>query len=260
MSGLRLVQFHGGQIGSFRRVLTRGSQVSSQKAKLFLFAESDKDVQSPMRTSANRFATFSPLLQSSQDGGDGDKPSNYNTTSTPGEGSGGSGRGRRGGGGRGSDDGRLICPKCGDPCDHVNTFVSSTRFVKCEKCSHFFVVLSDADATKAKNTKEGRYQQHDAEGVNFRAGGNSRKPPPPPKKIYDYLNQHIIGQERAKKALSVAVYNHYKRIYHNIPVNKKDSENAEHAAMEPGHRSKSRHLPPHRDLLHISGQHDFIII
>lgn len=35
---------------------------------------------------------------------------------------------------------------------------------------------------------------------------------PPPKKIYEQLSQYVIGQERAKKALAVAVYNHYKRI------------------------------------------------
>ena len=35
--------------------------------------------------------------------------------------------------------------------------------------------------------------------------------------IYEYINSHVIGQDRAKKVLSVAVYNHYKRIYHNIP-------------------------------------------
>ena len=35
---------------------------------------------------------------------------------------------------------------------------------------------------------------------------------PPPKKIYDQLNQYVIGQDRAKKVLSVAVYNHYKRV------------------------------------------------
>ena len=35
---------------------------------------------------------------------------------------------------------------------------------------------------------------------------------PPPKKIYDLLNQYVIGQDRAKKVLSVAVYNHYKRV------------------------------------------------
>jgi len=33
--------------------------------------------------------------------------------------------------------------------------------------------------------------------------------------ICAYLNEHVIGQDHAKKVLSVAVYNHYKRIYHN---------------------------------------------
>ncbi|HET7767354.1 MAG TPA: ClpX C4-type zinc finger protein, partial [Chloroflexota bacterium] len=35
---------------------------------------------------------------------------------------------------------------------------------------------------------------------------------PTPKRLYELLNQHVVGQERAKKVLSVAVYNHYKRI------------------------------------------------
>jgi ATP-dependent Clp protease ATP-binding subunit ClpX len=35
---------------------------------------------------------------------------------------------------------------------------------------------------------------------------------PKPREIYDYLNDYIIGQEHAKKILSVAVYNHYKRV------------------------------------------------
>jgi ATP-dependent Clp protease ATP-binding subunit ClpX len=35
---------------------------------------------------------------------------------------------------------------------------------------------------------------------------------PTPRKLYEQLNQYVIGQERAKKILSVAVYNHYKRI------------------------------------------------
>lgn len=48
----------------------------------------------------------------------------------------------------------------------------------------------------------------------------TKKPPPPPKKIFEYLNQHVIGQDHAKKVLSVAVYNHYKRIYNNAPASK----------------------------------------
>ena len=35
---------------------------------------------------------------------------------------------------------------------------------------------------------------------------------PKPKEIYEALNQYVIGQDKAKKVLSVAVYNHYKRL------------------------------------------------
>ena len=35
--------------------------------------------------------------------------------------------------------------------------------------------------------------------------------------IYEYLNKHVIGQNRAKKVLSVAVYNHYKRLHKSVP-------------------------------------------
>jgi ATP-dependent Clp protease ATP-binding subunit ClpX len=37
-----------------------------------------------------------------------------------------------------------------------------------------------------------------------------------PKHLYDYLNQHVIGQEEAKKIISVVVYNHYKRFCDSI--------------------------------------------
>ncbi len=39
---------------------------------------------------------------------------------------------------------------------------------------------------------------------------------PTPKRMVEMLNQYVIGQERAKKVLSVAVYNHYKRISMNV--------------------------------------------
>ena len=46
-----------------------------------------------------------------------------------------------------------------------------------------------------------------------KAGGGQRVPPP--KEILAQLSQYVIGQEQAKKVLSVAVYNHYKRIGSN---------------------------------------------
>ena len=35
---------------------------------------------------------------------------------------------------------------------------------------------------------------------------------PKPKELLDILNNYVVGQDRAKRALAVAVYNHYKRI------------------------------------------------
>ena len=35
---------------------------------------------------------------------------------------------------------------------------------------------------------------------------------PKPREIFEFLNSYVIGQERAKKSLAVAVYNHYKRV------------------------------------------------
>nr|AEE62975.1 unknown [Dendroctonus ponderosae] len=130
------------------------------------------------------------------------------------------------GGGNGKNKNTLSCPKCGDPCTHVETFVSSTRFVKCEKCHHFFVVLSEVDSKKK-------------EGVDLK-NGQYRKPPPPPKKIYEYLNKHVVGQEYAKKVLSVAVYNHYKRIYNNTP-NQLGNSRQDMSVMEQG---------PHQNMTH----------
>ena len=39
-----------------------------------------------------------------------------------------------------------------------------------------------------------------------------KKPLPKPKELYEALNEYVIGQDLAKKTLSVAVYNHYKRL------------------------------------------------
>ncbi|CAH2087323.1 unnamed protein product [Euphydryas editha] len=137
------------------------------------------------------------------------------------------GTGSSSGGKKSGGNGVLTCPKCGDPCTHVETFVSSTRFVKCDKCHHFFVVLSEVDTKKSiKDNAENK-------------SGFYRKPPPPPKKIFEYLNKHVVGQEYAKKVLSVAVYNHYKRIYNNVTSG--STTDAHHPLNH-----------THRDLLHLN--------
>ncbi|XP_061532034.1 ATP-dependent Clp protease ATP-binding subunit clpX-like, mitochondrial isoform X2 [Phycodurus eques] len=140
-----------------------------------------------------------------------------------------------GSGGSGKGGSQLRCPKCGDPCTHVETFVSSTRFVKCEKCHHFFVVLSETDSKKGLNKEA----ESAAEAVKL---AFAQKPPPPPKKIYAYLDKYVVGQSYAKKVLAVAVYNHYKRIYNNIPAGSRQQVEVE----------KQPSLTP-RELLQIAG-------
>ena len=49
---------------------------------------------------------------------------------------------------------------------------------------------------------------------------------PKPSEIKNHLDQYVVGQERAKKIISVAVHNHYKRIYFR-PKNRKDGEEVE---------------------------------
>ncbi len=53
---------------------------------------------------------------------------------------------------------------------------------------------------------------------------NKFKKLPKPKEIKEFLDQYVIGQEKAKKILSVAVYNHYKRIYRTNKNNPSDVE------------------------------------
>ncbi len=47
---------------------------------------------------------------------------------------------------------------------------------------------------------------------------------PTPKEIHELLNQYVIGQEKAKKIISVSVYNHYKRIFKQDPKSEIDIE------------------------------------
>uniref|UniRef100_A0A8C4XHF3 ClpX-type ZB domain-containing protein n=1 Tax=Erpetoichthys calabaricus TaxID=27687 RepID=A0A8C4XHF3_ERPCA len=98
---------------------------------------------------------------------------------------GGGGKRSSGSGSSGKSGSQLRCPKCGDPCTHVETFVSSTRFVKCEKCHHFFVVLSEADSKKSLNKEP----ESAAEAVKL---AFQQKPPPPPKKVILICNKTNI--------------------------------------------------------------------
>jgi ATP-dependent Clp protease ATP-binding subunit ClpX len=65
--------------------------------------------------------------------------------------------------------------------------------------------------------------------------------------IFEYLNKHVVGQEYAKKVLSVAVYNHYKRIHNNLPTqNVTQSSTAPVGNQELNHPFTHRGLKPRK--------------
>jgi len=88
----------------------------------------------------------------------------------------------------------IRCSFCGGAQENVGTLVAGPSVHICGDC-----VDKACDILDAENSMDGiRYDVTDRL--------------PKPKEIRAFLDEHVIGQDRAKVALSVAVYNHYKRI------------------------------------------------
>ena len=91
-----------------------------------------------------------------------------------------------------SHDRHLRCSFCGKSKDSVRKFISGPSVYICNEC----IALCNEILAEDE-------EREVAEAVTQ---------VPAPQEIKDVLDQYVIGQENAKKALSVAVYNHYKRI------------------------------------------------
>jgi ATP-dependent Clp protease ATP-binding subunit ClpX len=91
-----------------------------------------------------------------------------------------------------SHDRHLRCSFCGKSKDSVRKFISGPSVYICNEC----IALCNEILAEDE-------EREVAEAVTQ---------VPAPQEIKDVLDQYVIGQETAKKALSVAVYNHYKRI------------------------------------------------
>lgn len=84
----------------------------------------------------------------------------------------------------------MYCSFCGKSQNEVKKLIAGATAFICDEC-----VLLCSDVMKKEGTAAIK-----AENGDF----------PSPSRIYERLNEHVIGQDRAKKILSVAVYNHYK--------------------------------------------------
>lgn len=96
-----------------------------------------------------------------------------------------------------NDDNRSIrCSFCGKHQDQVTRIIAGPGAYICNECVHLCMDILDDMPTPEE------HYTSDALGTI-----------PSPKDIKSYLDEYIIGQDAAKVALSVAVYNHYKRTY-----------------------------------------------
>jgi len=101
-----------------------------------------------------------------------------------------------------SDDRRSIkCSFCGKPQSLVNRLIAGNGSYICDECVRLCMSIIEEGY-------ESSIENSDGELLNF-------EDLPKPFEIRKKLDEYIIGQEKAKIVLSVAVYNHYKRILHN---------------------------------------------
>src|SRR5919198_1549549 len=90
------------------------------------------------------------------------------------------------------DSDLLKCSFCGKSQKQVKKLIAGPGVYICDECIDLCNEIIEEELSESSELKFDEL--------------------PKPREIFDFLEQYVIGQEPAKKALSVAVYNHYKRV------------------------------------------------
>ena len=101
----------------------------------------------------------------------------------------------------------IRCSFCGQPQDSVRKIIAGPGVYICDECVN---LCNGIIENELLNDIDEEYIEEEKEKIIS------------PKEIKAILDDYVIGQEEAKKILAVAVYNHYKRIYNEDVIRKKD--------------------------------------
>ena len=102
-----------------------------------------------------------------------------------------------------SDDRKIRCAFCGRTQDQVDKLIAGNGAYICSDCVRLCMNIVDEDLPQRTDPGKSAPSAPSVDDL------------PKPAEIKKFLDEYIVGQETAKIALSVAVYNHYKRIYYN---------------------------------------------
>ncbi len=100
------------------------------------------------------------------------------------------------------NDNELCCSFCGKPQSQVNRMIAGHNAFICDDCISLCFTMMGNELYDDDMYEEDVYGEVMLDGENL----------PTPMEMKARLDEYIVGQEEAKKALAVAVYNHYKRI------------------------------------------------
>jgi ATP-dependent Clp protease ATP-binding subunit ClpX len=113
-----------------------------------------------------------------------------------------------------ADEPRLRCSFCGKSQDQVKKLIAGPEVYICDECVELCNEILDEEFYEGDEPKKEASEAAPMTKV------------PKPMEIKAFLDQHIIGQDDAKRVLAVAVYNHYKRINHKVLNAGSDSPSA----------------------------------
>ncbi|MEI6428582.1 MAG: ATP-dependent protease ATP-binding subunit ClpX [Pseudanabaena sp. ELA607] len=118
-------------------------------------------------------------------------------------------------------DSHLKCSFCGKSQEQVRKLIAGPGVYICDECVDLCNEILDEElfnqAPPQTTAKRGSEPAPEKQRRTKPAAAINLNQVPKPREIKSYLDQNVVGQDEAKKVLSVAVYNHYKRLSFILP-------------------------------------------